>query len=222
MSQSEGLSPNQSTLQSTRRDYTLGHLDESQVARDPIEQFANWLTEARQGRPTEPNTMTLATAGADGIPSARIVLLKDFDSRGFTFFGNYASQKGRELEANPNAALVFFWPALERQVRVVGRVKKVSREESRAYYDIRPREARIGAWASNQSSVIGSREELAEAVKRVAAKFPNEVPLPDQWGGWRLSPTSIEFWQGGAARLHDRLRYAKQADGSWKIERLAP
>lgn len=222
MSKSEGLSPNQSALQSTRVDYTRGHLDEQQVSKDPIEQFAAWFKDARMSRPGEPNVMTLATADANGIPSARTLLLKDFDARGFTFFGNYNSQKARELEANPNAALVFFWQMLERQVRIVGKVSKVSRDESRAYYNIRPREARIGAWASSQSSVIGSRAELEDLVKSYSEKFPDEVPLPDHWGGWRLVPSMIEFWQGGAARLHDRLRYVKQADGSWKIERLAP
>jgi pyridoxamine 5'-phosphate oxidase len=222
MPKSDGLSPNQPALQATRVDYTRGHLDEKDVASNPIEQFARWFSEARMSRPGEPNVMTLATADANGIPSARTLLLKDFDARGFTFFGNYNSQKARELEANPNAALVFFWHMLERQVRIAGTVAKVSRDESRAYYNIRPRDARIGAWASDQSNVISSRADLENAVKGYDAKFPAEVPLPDHWGGWRLSPTVIEFWQGGSARLHDRLRYVKQPDGTWKIERLAP
>lgn len=217
-----GLSANQPTLQATRVDYTRGSLDEKDVAADPIEQFTKWFAEARNSRPGEPNVMTLATADADGIPSARIVLLKDFDARGFTFFGNYESQKARELDANPRAALVFHWQMLERQVRIAGTVTKVSREESRAYFDIRPRAARIGAWASHQSRVIQSRADLEAAVKELEAMYPDDVPLPDAWGGWRLSPTTIEFWQGGAARLHDRLRYQKQSDGSWKLERLAP
>ena len=222
MANPSGPSSNQPMLQSTRVDYTRGSMLEKDVARDPIEQFAKWLTEAREARPGEPNIMTLATADADGAPSARMVLLKDFDARGFTFFGNYDSQKARELAVNPCAALVFNWQNLERQVRIVGDVEKVSREESRAYFNIRPRQARIGAWASNQSKVLESRAELEDAVKAFEAKYPQEVPLPDHWGGWRVLPGSIEFWQGGAARLHDRLRYKKQSDGSWKIERLAP
>lgn len=222
MSKSDGLSSNQSVLQATRVDYVRGSLEESNLARDPIEQFAKWFADARMSRPGEPNVMTLATADADGIPSARTLLLKDFDARGFTFFGNYESQKARELEANPNAAIVFHWQMLERQVRIAGTVAKVSREESRAYYNIRPRDARIGAWASNQSRIIQARSDLENAVKLFSEKFPDDVPLPDHWGGWRLTPRMIEFWQGGAARLHDRLRYTKQEDGSWKIERLAP
>lgn len=222
MSKSDGLSPNQPSLQATRIDYTRGHLDEKDVTPNPIEQFAAWFRDARMSRPGEPNVMTLATADANGVPSARTLLLKDFDARGFTFFGNYNSQKARELEMNPHASLVFFWHMLERQVRIAGTVAKVSRDESRAYFSIRPRDARIGAWASNQSSVIASRTELEAAAKRYGEQYPGEVPLPDHWGGWRLSPSMIEFWQGGPARLHDRLRYTKQADGAWKIERLAP
>ncbi len=222
MAKSDGLSANQPTLQATRIDYTRGHMDEKDVAADAIEQFAKWFGEARMSRPGEPNVMTLATADANGIPSARTLLLKDFDARGFTFFGNYNSQKARELDANPNAAIVFHWQMLERQVRIVGKVAKVSRDESRAYYDIRPREARIGAWASNQSHVLSSREELVAAVKSFNEKFPDEIPLPDHWGGWRLTPSMVEFWQGGAARLHDRIRYQRQPDGRWKIDRLAP
>lgn len=222
MSKSDGLSPNQAALQATRIDYTRGHLDERDIAKDPFEQFAKWFSEARMSRPGEPNVMTLATADANGIPSARTLLLKDFDARGFTFFGNYQSQKARELEANPNAAIVFHWQMLERQVRIAGTVAKVSRDESLAYYNLRPRDARIGAWASDQSRVISSRDDLVNAAKSYSEKFPNDVPLPDHWGGWRLAPSMIEFWQGGPARLHDRLRYTRQTDGSWKIERLAP
>ncbi len=222
MSEENKTSKTTQDLQTLRVDYGIGELNESQIVQDAIKQFAKWFSEARMNRPGEPNTMTLATADAAGVPSARIVLLKDYDARGFTFYGNYESQKALELAANPRAALVFFWPVLERQVRINGIVTKVSRQESKAYYDIRPRAARIGAWASKQSRVIPSRDALEQIVKETDQKFPSDqIPLPDHWGGWRLAPTSIEFWQGGSARLHDRIRYTRDGNG-WKIERLAP
>jgi pyridoxamine 5'-phosphate oxidase len=212
---------NQRDLHALRVDYSKHELLESDTAGDPVEQFARWFEDARQCGAREPNAMTLATVGADGAPSARVVLMKDLDSRGLTFFTNYQSRKGRELEQNPKAAAVFFWEPLERQVRIEGPVQKVSREESAAYFAMRPREARIGAWASAQSRVIASRDELDRRARELNDQFPGDVPLPDAWGGYRLTPTVIEFWQGRPSRLHDRIRYTKTASG-WTIERLSP
>lgn len=218
-------SSTQRELHSLRVDYRKGELLESDVAADAIEQFSRWFEEAKQAGLREPNAMTLATADAGGAPAARIVLLKDFDVRGFTFYTNYESRKGRELAANPRASLVFFWDQIERQVRIDGTVEKVSREESQAYFDIRPRNARVGAWASHQSQTLASREQLETLEKQLDAQFRAEfgdaVPLPDHWGGYRVIPTAIEFWQGRPSRLHDRLRYTR-VDGAWKIDRLFP
>ncbi len=212
----------QRDLQSFRTDYGIGHLDERDVAPDAIEQFARWFQDAKMNRPGEPNAMTLATADATGAPHARIVLLKDFGPRGFTFYGNYDSQKGTDLAANPRAALCFFWPVLERQVRIEGTLAQTSRAEANAYFSIRPRDARIGAWASEQSRPIASRAALEQRKDEFEKKFPDaNVPLPDNWGGWRLTPALIEFWQGGTARLHDRIRYTRDG-AAWKIERLSP
>jgi pyridoxamine 5'-phosphate oxidase len=167
--------------------------------------------------------MTLATATPDGRPSARIVLLKGVDAEGFIFFTSYDSQKGRELEANPLAALVFFWPELERQVRVTGVARRIGREESESYFQSRPRGSRIGAWASTQSQVIPDRASLETRIAEMETAFPGaEIPLPPFWGGYRIEPESIEFWQGRRSRLHDRLRYTLGPDGGWAIERLAP
>lgn len=201
--------------------YERGALDERLLSPDPLVQFELWMGAAVEAGLREPNAMTLATVGEDGRPSARIVLLRGFDSRGFCFYTNYESAKGRELAANPRADLNFYWPELERQVRVAGVVERVSREQSAEYFATRPRGHRLSAWASRQSEVVASREALERALAEAEARFPGEVPLPDHWGGYRLRPDRIEFWQGRPDRLHDRIRY--RLDGEeWRRERLAP
>lgn len=206
-----------------RKTYNANGLNESDVDPDPFVQFGRWLQQAVEANLVEPNAMTLATAGKDGLPSARLILLKSFDGNGFVFYTNYESQKGRELAENPNAALVFYWAELERQVRIAGTVSKVSREESEEYFKTRPAGSQLGAWASGQSQVITSRKMLEERLKELAAEYQDrEVPTPPFWGGYRLSPQAFEFWQGRPDRLHDRLRYVRQADGGWLIERLSP
>ncbi len=221
-----GRGRRQMSIADLRMEYRRGGLKESQVATDPFAQFAIWFTEARTAELPEPNAMTLATATPNGVPSARIVLLKGVDERGFVFYSNYESQKGRELAENPRAALTFYWAELERQVRIAGTVVRVSREESRRYFDSRPLGSRLGASLSHQSSVIPDRTALEAAWSRLAAEYEADpsrmVPLPDDWGGYRVTPASIEFWQGRPSRLHDRLRYQRQEDGSWRIERLSP
>lgn len=211
------------TIADLRRDYTLAGLDESQAHPDPIQQFRQWFDQAVAANLPEPNAMTLATATPDGIPNARIVLLKDLDDRGFVFYTNYHSQKGQELAANPRAALVFLWTELERQVRVGGTVERVSADESDAYFQIRPLGSRLGAWASAQSQVIADRAQLEQQLITVTNTYADgHVPRPPHWGGYRVLPTAIEFWQGRPNRLHDRLLYSRQADGSWTISRLSP
>ncbi|HUH07127.1 MAG TPA: pyridoxamine 5'-phosphate oxidase [Egibacteraceae bacterium] len=205
-----------------RRERTLADLREGELAADPIEQFATWMKEALAAGGAEPNAMTVATATPDGVPSARIMLLKGVDKGGFTFFSNYDSRKGRELSANPHAALVFHWPALERQVRVTGQVQRVSAEESDAYFRTRPVGSRLGALASPQSEVISDRQELRRRLEQVQAEYGDQPPpRPQNWGGYRLRPETVEFWQGRPNRLHDRLRYRRVGD-RWVIERLAP
>lgn len=206
-----------------RKEYRLRGLSEAEAADDPFAQFGAWFAEIRAVSVLEPTAMTLATATADGHPSARMVLLKGFDAQGFVFFTNYDSRKGGELAANPAAALVFYWPELERQVRIEGTVAPVSPEESDAYYASRPVGSRLGAWASAQSQVIPDRAALEERLAALEAQYPDgDVPRPPNWGGFRVTPASIEFWQGRISRLHDRLRYTRQPDERWLRERLAP
>ena len=211
-------------LTSLRLDYTAQSLDEYEVDADPVRQFSIWFDQTVAAQLREPNAMTLATASSDGTPSARIVLLKEFDERGFVFYTNYQSQKGRELEENPRAALVFFWNDLERQVRVQGAVGKVSREESEAYFKVRPVKSRFGAAVSPQSKAIPGRKWLEERMASLETEFGDAGPAcPEQWGGYRLAPQTIEFWQGRRSRLHDRVLYTRGTPGGlWKISRLAP
>ena len=205
-----------------RRDYKTGELIESQIASDPIEQFSRWFADAQRSDILEPNAMTLATADAAAKPAGRIVLLKGFDDRGFVFFTNYTSRKGCEIADNPRACLVCFWQPLERQVRIDGTVEKVSREESVAYFQSRPAASQIGAWVSHQSGIIASRDELEKREAEIKQRFASgQIPTPDFWGGYRVIPQEIEFWQGRPSRLHDRILYTRSGN-SWKIQRLAP
>lgn len=215
--------PHTMSLADLRKDYSLAGLAEKDLARDPFRQFEKWFQEAEAAKLTEPNAMTLATAARDGRPSARTVLLKGVDGRGFVFYTNYESHKGRELELNPRATLLFPWIALERQVIVEGTVTKVSREEAEAYFHSRPPLSQLAAWASPQSAIISGRKVLEQSMKDLENKYAGQtVPLPPQWGGYRVAPETVEFWQGRRSRLHDRLRYRRGADGGWIVERLAP
>ncbi|GIH75952.1 pyridoxamine 5'-phosphate oxidase [Planobispora longispora] len=209
------------SLAGLRRTYEGLPLLEADLASDPISQFAAWFAEAVDAGLPEPNAMIVATCSAGGRPTARTVLLKGYDADGFVFYTNYESRKGRDLAENPRASLLFPWHSIRRQVRVEGSVVRIPREESAAYFRSRPYGSRIGAWASRQSAVVGSREELDERYARLAARWPEEPPVPDFWGGFRVVPAEVEFWQGQLDRMHDRLRY-RRSGGSWAVERLAP
>ena len=211
-----------SSIADIRRDYSLKTLLETEVADNPFLQFGDWWQQAIESEIDEVNAMTLATASLEGVPSARIVLLKAYDEKGFVFFTNYESAKGQELAENPKASLLFFWKELERQVRITGLVEKVSAAENDEYFLSRPTGSQIGAWASPQSRVIENRSWLENRVKELAEKFKTEqLTRPPHWGGYRVKPVIIEFWQGRSSRLHDRFKYTKTEQG-WKVERLAP
>lgn len=212
------------TLADMRRDYTRDGLSESNAPDEPFALFRRWFDDAvrTEQPPVEPNAMTLATVDAEGRPHCRVLLLKGLDERGFTFFSNYESDKGRQLQARPHAAMTFFWPSLERQVRIEGAVERVGEAESNAYFQIRPLGSRIGAWASPQSRPIRDRAELEALLRETESRFLNQAPTcPPHWGGYRLLPERVEFWQGRPSRLHDRLDY-RLADGEWRRQRLAP
>lgn len=229
-------------LADLRENYQRGQLDRADLADDPLFQFERWFATAAHGNrwrrigiaayklwqtiighpPMDINAMVLATVSAAGEPSARTVLLKGIDARGFIFFTNYDSRKGRELAENPHAALTFHWAELERQVCVAGTVSQLPIPESQAYFSSRPRGSRLGAWASNQSEIVPDRAALETKWQEIAARFPHEIPRPPNWGGYVLKPDRLEFWQGRPSRLHDRFRYQRQTDGTWKLDRLSP
>lgn len=211
------------TIQNLRQEYKTATLSEKSVAADPISQFSKWFSEALDGGIYEPNAMTLATASTDGKPSARIMLLKGFDDKGFTFYTNYLSRKGRELTKNPNVTLLFFWPELERQVRIEGVVEKVSKEESEKYFHSRPVPSQLGALVSQQSQEIQSKTLLLDKLQTLEKEYEGKkIPKPSHWGGYIVKPQVVEFWQGGEARLHDRIVYKKADKAKWKIVRIAP
>ncbi|MEO8040344.1 MAG: pyridoxamine 5'-phosphate oxidase [Betaproteobacteria bacterium] len=210
------------SIANLRKEYLRERFDEADAAADPIDQFRRWFDEALQAELPEPNAMTLATVDAAGAPSARIVLIKNFDARGFVFFTNYESRKGRELAANPRACLLFHWVELERQVRIEGAVTKIAAADSDAYFRERPLGSRYGAWASRQSAILPDRQALEAKLAQVERELGNDPPRPPHWGGYRLQPDRFEFWQGRPSRLHDRLQYIPVAGAAWKIERLSP
>jgi pyridoxamine 5'-phosphate oxidase len=210
-------------LTGLRNEYAAHGLRRADLHVDPLQQFSAWFAAALAADIRDVNAMSLATASPDGKPSVRIVLLKGFDERGFAFFTNYDSEKGRQLEANPYAALAFYWVQLERQVRISGAVERTSREDSAAYFHSRPVGSRLGAWASKQSEVVDARQVLDSRLTEMTERFENgEIPLPPHWGGYRVKPDKFEFWQGRPNRLHDRFHYSRRDDGAWQIDRLAP
>ncbi|HEY8601979.1 MAG TPA: pyridoxamine 5'-phosphate oxidase [Thermomicrobiales bacterium] len=215
--------PSPESIRRLRKEYALAGLSEVDAAPDPFLQFRRWFDEALQAELREPNAMTVATATREGVPSARIVLLKSWDERGFVFYTNYEGQKGRELAENPAAALVFYWSEMERQVRIAGAVARVSPEESDRYFASRPLGSRLGAIVSEQSRVIPNRQSLEARLQQLEAEYQETLPTrPTGWGGYRVTPQTVEFWQGRPNRLHDRLRYRRDAAGAWIVERLAP
>ena len=210
-------------LANLRRDYALAQLDEYSVALDPIDQFNQWMNDARHAELPEPNAMTLATVDANSQPQARVLLLKEVSAKGFVFYTNYTSAKGQELDQNPRATMVFLWLELERQVRINGRVSKLSGAEADDYFASRPRSSQLGALASQQSQVVANRAELDERYAALEREYHNRpIPRPAYWGGYRLQPDLLEFWQGRRSRLHDRLRYRLNSEGGWRLERLQP
>ena len=211
-------------ISNLREDYTAKTLDRTDVSENPIDQFGLWLQEALNAEVPEPNAMTLATATPDGMPSARIVVLKGYSEDGFVFYTNYESHKGQEMADNPNVALVFVWLDLQRQIRIQGKVKKITAEQSTTYFQSRPKKSQIGAMASSQSQVVANREVLEENYEAIAKEYEAEekLPRPNNWGGYCVEPTKIEFWQGRRSRLHDRMVYTLDENNNWKIERLAP
>jgi pyridoxamine 5'-phosphate oxidase len=211
------------SLEELREEYRLGELTQASCDSNPIVQFESWMKQAQAADLKEPNAMTLSTATPDGQPSARIVLLKEVSENGFVFYTNYESRKGQELAANPHAALTFYWIELERQVRIEGTVTRVSREQSEAYFRLRPRKSRLGAVVSDQSSVIPSRRFLEERMAELEIRYANtnDIPRPEHWGGYCVNPDVVEFWQGRPSRLHDRIRYTRHVE-NWAIERLSP
>lgn len=209
-------------ISSIRHDYGKFKLDEKTINKNPFEQFEIWFNQALEGDFADPNAFALSTVNGEGKPSSRILLLKGFDERGFVFYTNYESRKGQELQINPNAAMLFFWDKFERQVRIEGRIEKLTAEESNQYFQSRPYTSRLGAWASEQSKVLKSRFSLMRKVAMLMLKYPTNVPLPPHWGGYRLIPEQFEFWQGRPSRLHDRFRYSLLPQGDWQIDRLYP
>lgn len=217
------MSIDKTIVQNLRQDYRSADLKETEVAENPYQQFEKWFTEALNAAVIEPNAMTLATANKLGIPSARIVLLKEFTEEGFVFYTNYNSQKGTEIAENPYASLVFFWPDLERQIRIEGVVESVSEDESTQYFHSRPKGSQLGALASPQSKTIPNRKFLEDKLQSLEKEYAEkDIPKPAHWGGYRVLPNRIEFWQGRSSRLHDRIVYTQDKDQSWKFERLAP
>nr|WP_294900649.1 pyridoxamine 5'-phosphate oxidase [uncultured Pedobacter sp.] len=217
------MSIEKTAIQNLRQDYRSASLNEEDVDQNPYQQFEKWFQEALNAKVVEPNAMTLATSQANGIPSARIVLLKEFTEEGFVFYTNYKSKKGQEIAQSPYAALVFFWADLERQVRIEGVVERVSDDESTAYFKSRPRGSQLGALSSPQSEIIPNRKFLEEKLEGLTKKYEEkEIEKPDHWGGYRVIPNRIEFWQGRSNRLHDRILYIQDKSQSWKFERLAP
>jgi len=222
MSDKKSIQKKKLKIESIRREYGREKLSEENLKADPFDQFSLWLEQALKAEIADANAMSLATADNEGRPSSRIVLLKGFSREGFRFFTNYNSRKAKELDENSHAALCFFWPVLERQVRIEGTAVKISRKESVMYFRQRPRNSKLGAWASEQSTTVESRDELEASFKKAEKKFAGkEIPTPDFWGGYLLQPSCIEFWQGREGRLHDRIRFKKDGE-SWEFQRLAP